>query len=176
MPSYEIIWTRVKAKRKCAFLFLFPHLLFFLPSHYFLKHTKMVSSFHKQKVHVSAYITQRLWNAYILESSRSLLSSPFSHYLVHKLIYTVFSATWNALDFCVHCPQKRSIRELKGHMVVKLLEAPEGCVSYMLPCPPVLTAAQTRPPWPLSEGINGGSQHGCRLIGFTQLAVDTTKP
>jgi hypothetical protein len=61
------------------------HLFFFFLSHYFLKHTKMILSFHMQKVHIGAYITQRCAECLYIEVTQSPACSIFFPHLSPNL-------------------------------------------------------------------------------------------
>lgn len=132
-----------------------PHLFFFFPSHYFLKHSRMILSFHRQKVRQCTYYTEICKMFICWGHQKVLLPSMFFplsypqicfHYLLCKMGYFRFQRLLS---------QNLRIPELTGHGAVK--QTGSFMRAGMLPVSPRLPGSmirQTRPTRTIMERRN----------------------
>lgn len=128
-----------------------PHLFFFFPSHYFLKHSRMILSFHRQKVRQCTYYTEICKMFICWGHQKVLLPSMFFplsypqicfHYLLCKMGYFRFQRLLS---------QNLRIPELTGHGAMKqtgsFMRAGMLPVSPRLPGSMIRQTRPTRPSW-----------------------------
>ena len=164
----------VKAKGNCLSVPL-SHLFFSLPSHNCLKYTNTILSFHRQKVYVTAYITEKCGMFIYWAHQQVLLSSIASPYLIPTLSSAIWSAKEEASSFRVRCPQPRRLPVCgtrTGEPDWKLQEGRDAASTGTVSLGPELDKQAPLPGHGREEKTGPG--HGCVVAKFTQPATGTS--
>lgn len=123
-----------------------PHLFFFFPSHYFLKHTRMILSFHRQKVRPCTYYTEICKMFICWSHQQVLLPSMFYPLSCPQIYFHYLLCKMGCFRFQCLLSQNLRIPELTGHGAVKrtgsFMRAGTLSVSHCLPGSMI---RQTRP-------------------------------